>query len=147
MKSITLTAMLSVLVLCQGKAQGKPSLTLTGTSWKGTTYVPDPLICVFKFSKDSARLLYVDDREINIADGLGGLKAVTGKDSAALETMTYRLSGDTISLHKVEGGSPCGEEIGQYRVLVSNGKLKFILIQDPCAVRPYALREEMAEVK
>ncbi len=129
------------------QAQGKPSPSLSGTSWLGTANVPDPLTCLLRFGKDTARLLYVDDREINIQDDVVGSRAVTGKDSATIEVMTWRLSGDTIELHKVSGGSPCGAEKGQYRVAVAGGKLKFIVIQDPCGARPYALKEEMTAVK
>jgi hypothetical protein len=147
MKSIALTAALSVVFLCRGKAQGNSSPLLTGTSWKGTANIPDPLVCLLKFDKDTVRLIYVDDREINISDDLVGVRAVTGKDSALLETMTWRLSGDTIELKKVKGGSPCGEEKGRYRVQTAGGKLQFVLVADPCSARPYALREEMLQVK
>lgn len=147
MRSIVLTAGFFVLGLCQLKAQGKEVSPLAGTSWKGTSYVPDPLTCLMKFSKDTLRIFYADDPEININDGQGGMRTASGKDSAILETMTYRLSGDTLELRKVSGGSPCGEEKGQYHAQAAGGKLKFILIQDPCAVRPYALRDEFALVK
>jgi hypothetical protein len=61
--------------------------------------------------------------------------------------MTYRYSGDTLELHKVSGGSPCGDEKGQYRAQVAGGKLKLIAVHDPCEVRPYALQDEFALVK
>ncbi len=147
MRTFVLTAGLLVLGLYQLKAQGKPPSPLAGTSWKGTSYVPDPLTCIMKFSNDTVRLMYADDPEINIQDSHGGMRAVSGKDSAILETMTYRLSGDTLELHKVSGGSPCGDEKGQYKVQMTSGKLKFIVVQDPCTVRPYALRDEFAAVK
>jgi hypothetical protein len=140
-------ACLLALGLDAVQAQGKLSPSLSGTSWLGPVNIPDPLTCLLKIGKDTARLLYVDDREIEIQDDVFGSRVVTGKDSATIEVMTWRLSGDTIELHKVSGGSPCGPEKGQYRVVVAGGKLKFILIQDPCSARPNALKEEMAEVK
>ena len=147
MKSIGLIVCLLALGLEALQAQGKPSQALSGTSWLGTANIPDPLTCLLRFGKDTARLIYVDDREINIHDDIVGVRAVTGKDSAIVEVMTWRLSGDTVELRKVSGGSPCGEEKGLYRVMVTGGKLKFILIEDACAARPYALKEEMAQVK
>ena len=142
-----MTFTLLVVGFCELMAQGTPSPALAGTSWKGTANVPDPLTCVLRFTKDTVRLLYVDNSEIKISDGLGGSRVVTGKDSASLEAMTWRQSGDTIELQKVAGGSPCGWEKGRYRVQTAGGKLQFILIEDPCSARPYALREEMLQVK
>ena len=147
MKIIVLTAICLALGVCELKAQGNSAPALAGTSWKGTANVPDPLTCVLRFTKDTIRLLYVDNSEIKISDGLGGSRVVTGKDSASLEAMTWRQSGDTIELQKVVGGSPCGWEKGRYRVQTAGGKLQFILIEDPCSARPYALREEMLQVK
>lgn len=131
----------------ESKAQGKPATSLAGTTWKGTSYVPGPLICALQFNKDTVRLLYVEGPEIMIRDGVGAPRAASGKDSVALETMTYRYSGDTLELHKVSGGSPCGDEKGQYRAQVAGGKLKLIAVQDPCEARPYAFQEEFALVK
>jgi len=90
MKSIVMTVTLLVVGFCDLMAQGSPSPALAGTSWKGTANVPDPLTCVLRFTKDTVRLLYVENREINISDGLGGSRAVTGKDSASLEAMTWQ---------------------------------------------------------
>jgi hypothetical protein len=147
MKITVLTAICLALGVCELKAQGNSSPALAGTSWRGTANVPDPLICVLRFTKDTVRLLYVDDSEIKISDGLGGSRVVTGKDSASLEAMTWRQSGDTIELAKVAGGSPCGWEKGRYRVQTAGGKLQFILIEDPCSARPYALKEQLLQVK
>jgi hypothetical protein len=147
MKKLLLTAGVVLVLLPLVQAQGKPPLSLAGTSWKGTTYIPDPAQCMLRFGQDTVRMIYLDNMEIEAPDDLGGTRMVTGKDSASLEAMTYRLNGDTIELHKVWGGSPCGGEKGRYKIQTAGGKLKLVAIQDPCPERIYALKEEMTLVK
>ena len=58
-----------------------------------------------------------------------------------IETMTYNFSGDTLTVTKVKGGSPCEEgTTGQYKITINNNKLLFALIRDDCDARAEAVK-------
>ena len=128
-----------------GYAQGP--VTLTGTAWKGILSVPSPTECELKFTKDTIRLIYVGSESIRVRGENGGLRDATGKDSITIELMTYTVSGDSLKLRKVAGGSPCSNEPGIYQVNRKDGKLQLILISDACTARQYCFKADMALVK
>jgi hypothetical protein len=126
-------------------AQGP--VTLTGTAWKGILDVPSPTECELKFTKDTVRLIYVGSESIRVRGEDGMPRDATGKDSVTIELMTYTVSGDSLQLRKVAGGSPCSDELGIYQVKKKDGKLQLILISDACMARQYCFKADMTLVK
>lgn len=94
---------------------------LLNTHWKGIMNVPDALECGLTFKQDSA-IVYLDVTPI--------------------ETMHYRVSGDTVFLKKIEGASPCVSETGAYRYQIKNDVLTLSLIKDDCSGRAQAFTPE-----
>lgn len=98
------------------------------TSWKGIFNVPSPAECVLQFISDTA------------------LITMDGND---LEISKFKINGDTLTLQKLSGGSPCDTEvIGIYRFKVKDDKLIMTVIDDACQERAMALPQEpMTAVK
>jgi hypothetical protein len=145
MRQLLLTFAFAFWLLPLLHAQQTSGPALHGTTWKGNFSVPDPIDCLLQFKKDTLLMLYAGVDPINLA---GDGRMVTGKDSAALEVMTYIQHGDTVTISKVTGGSPCGNEPGVYLAQRSNGKMSFIVIKDACAIREGALdKTGMVQVK
>lgn len=90
---------------------------LANSSWKGILNVPDPVDANLKFSIDSFYVL------VNIK---------------IIETSTYTVSNDTLTLKKVLGGSPCMDEIGVYTYTITNDVLSIRPVSDACDGRKYA---------
>jgi hypothetical protein len=88
---------------------------LVNTKWKGTLFVPGAVEGMFNFGKDTV--------SINLGDQV-------------LETMSYQTKGDTVFLKKLSGGSPCNDEIGQYKYVIKQNVLTFSVIKDDCDARP-----------
>lgn len=76
----------------------------SNTSWKGMYKVPDPTEMILQFKNDT---LYLND-------------PVNG---SVVEMMNYKISGDTLTLVKISGGSSCGDENGIYKVSIKDNKL------------------------
>ncbi len=144
MKKLLLTFALPIFLLQVLHAQQGSGSTFRYTAWKGTFNVPDPIECLMQFKKDTALLLYAGSTPIDIR---GGGTLVTGKDSAALEVMTYKEHGDTVTLYKVSGGSPCGDDPGVYLAQRSNGKMRLVPLNDACDARKSSMPEAMTQVK
>ena len=87
---------------------------LVNTKWKGTMYVPNAADVVISFKKDDVQIL------------MGG---------RPIETMSYQLNGDTITLKKSSGGSPCTNETGIYKYITKNNVLSFATVKDDCPTR------------
>ena len=118
---------------------------LTNTKWKGIAEIPEPLECLVYFKTDTLLVQYADDKPMFLTDENGNSVNVTGKDSVVIETMTYNFSGDTLTVTKIKGGSPCEEgTTGQYKITINNNKLLFTLIQDDCDARAEALVKNLA---
>lgn len=95
------------------------SAQLENTKWKGMAKVPEPFDCVFDFRKDTVLL--------------------KGNGVHVIETMMYRLNGDTLMLKKIDGKSPCTLESEGYFKIVSKGdSFELILLKDDCAGRAEA---------
>ena len=118
---------------------------LANTKWEGIAEIPEPLQCLFYFKTDTLLVQYADDKPMFLRDENGNSINVIGKDSVVIETMTYNFSGDTLTVTKVKGGSPCEEgTTGQYKITINNNKLLFTLIQDDCDACAEALVKNLA---
>ena len=91
------------------------------TSWEGVFNVPSPQEGVFEFKTDTVYVKLFGD---------------------ILETSRFKTSGDTLTLQKLSGGSPCDTDIiGIYRFKINDDKLLLTMINDDCAERAMALPE------
>ncbi|RYY43766.1 MAG: hypothetical protein EOO06_19220 [Chitinophagaceae bacterium] len=98
---------------------------LENTRWVGSFHIPGEAECVFHFKKDSLNM-FLADRDI------------------VVEQMSYKLSGDTLTLKKLAGSSPCdGETPGLYRWKVDGDFLRLRLISDNCSERAGAGLEDI----
>lgn len=122
-------------LLCTGalRAQTTPaatSLPLSGTKWSATLNVPTPENCLLVFSRDS---IYLINR--------------SNRDSVLLERMVYRQHGDTLTLRKTDGGSPCGTgDDGVYLLRAEGDKLFVKALNDPCLERSDAFSDRFTRV-
>ncbi|ANI89258.1 hypothetical protein A9P82_08115 [Arachidicoccus ginsenosidimutans] len=124
------TLIMLLIMLCAAfslSAQQTDSLNLANTKWSGTVYAGQDIDASFSFTKDTLSLL--------------------DESGEMIEQMTYKLNADTLMLKKIQGGSPCGNEAGVYKIIIKDNKLSFIMIQDECGARkaafenPYTLVE------
>lgn len=99
---------------------------LENTKWQGTINAPGPTEAVFEFKKDSF-LLYVDGQ--------------------AFEIMGYKVNGDTLRIEKLEGTSPCNDEVGIYNFSIKENKLQIKATDDPCALRAAAFTETYTKMQ
>jgi hypothetical protein len=79
------TFKLALIIICfstLAKAQ------LTNTKWSGTMHVPGDLPVVLDFKSDTLNL-------------------VSKQSGKVFESMIYKISGDIITVVKIEGDSPC----------------------------------------
>ena len=97
------------------------SETLTNTKWSGTFNVPGPMDGSLEFKKDTVYL--------SIGENV-------------VETMTFQEKGDTILLQKIDGSSPCNDEMGEYKVQVNKNTLIITAIKDDCSMRAGAFSKE-----
>lgn len=97
---------------------------LANTSWKGTFTVPELIECDFIFKTDTAFLS---------APALGGV----------IETMRYRVSGDTLFVSRISGMSPCyGDKEAVYLMKIENRKLFVTVVDDFCDIRAQAFPKD-----
>jgi hypothetical protein len=95
--------------------------TLTNTKWYGTFNVPGPMSGTLEFKKDTALLSI---------------------DGEVVESMTFKEKGDTLVFKKIYGQSPCSEEMGEYKVQLTDKLLVLLPIQDACDIRANAFSKE-----
>lgn len=94
---------------------------LTNTKWAGVAYVPSAADIEFVFKTDSLSMLY------------GG---------EVFELMSYKVKGDTLLLTKLEGSSPCNDEVGTYKFEIKDNRLFIKLLKDDCEPRGAAFSAE-----
>jgi hypothetical protein len=113
MKILTLCFLLTISSLF-AKAQ------LANTKWAGTAAVPDPTDITLTFKKDTLNMSLKGSNDI-------------------IESMTYTVKGDVITVKKVSGGSPCeaGSE-SQLKYAIKGDQLTITVIADVCAARQNA---------
>ncbi|MEO5946282.1 MAG: hypothetical protein ABIP79_05660 [Chitinophagaceae bacterium] len=108
-----------LVVICIVIFSNTSSAQLTDTKWKGTFYIPDAYECHMDFKKDTLNLVIAASGDI-------------------IETMKYSLAGDTLTIIKLNGSSPCGDEVGIYTFKINGDKLKITLVKDNCGDRSSA---------
>lgn len=94
---------------------------LTNTKWAGVAYVPSAADIEFVFKKDSVSMIY---------------------EGEVFELMTYKVKGDTLLLTKLEGNSPCSDEVGMYKFEIKDNRLFIKLLKDDCEPRGAAFSAE-----
>ena len=108
----TLTLSLFLIITCTiAKAQ------LAGTKWDGTAQIPTATAVTFEFKADTLNMIVTDTKQV-------------------VETMTYAVKGDVVTVKKTDGLSPC--EVGStatVKYTIKDNKLTLVVIQDPCDER------------
>ena len=93
---------------------------LAGTIWKGNLPIPDPTDILWIFHKDSCYLYLLPD-------------------SVVVETMTYKVDKNVMTIAKVSGNSPCDSGTpGSYTFEIRDEKLYITLNKDDCQDRGIA---------
>lgn len=96
------------------------------TSWKGIYKIPDPTEMVLQFKQDTLLLNYFED-------------------GSNAETMNYEMKGDTLTMTKISGISPCDGIKGIYKLSIKDDKLFMTLIEDSCDARASSMPAEPLE--
>ena len=118
MKKTILFALLIVLFVATANAQ------LTDTKWRNAMNIPDPIETILHFKKDSVSLFIAGDGSL-------------------VETMSYKISNDTLKLTKISGMSPCSESVvGIYRIEIKDDKMTIVALVDDCVERFNAFKPE-----
>lgn len=95
-------------------------VSLANTNWSGVAYVPTEL-------------------NVKLAFGVDTLKLVMADNNLVLETMSFRISKDTMFIKKLSGNSPCeNDQEGIYKVAIKEKIFTIDVINDPCAERSSA---------
>lgn len=97
---------------------------LADTKWKNSMNVPDPVECILHFKKDTLIVMVAAD------------------PSMVVETMTYKLKNDTLTIIKLSGTSPCTEAAGVYKCVLKDEKLFITPLNDDCVERANAFTPE-----
>ena len=98
---------------------------LENTTWKGTFNIPDVTEGLFVFKKDTVTVMIND---------------------YAMEVMKYSVKGDTLSLTKLMGDSPCNtQNPGLYQFNVNGDMMTLKMLSDNCIERSSAISQEAYE--
>ena len=113
---MTICLLVAALAFKTNEASAQIS-ALANTTWSGIAYVPTELNVKLAFGNDTLKLVMADNNLV-------------------LETMTYRLSNDTLYIKKLSGNSPCNTDAeGIYKVAVIEKLFTITLINDLCQER------------
>jgi hypothetical protein len=96
---------------------------LANTQWKGSVNIPDARPVLWKFDRDTVRVVFIDKSE-------------------ETELMTYRddAGEKKVSFTKISGGSPCASGFtGVYSYKAADDKLSLKPVQDTCTARTSAV--------
>lgn len=90
---------------------------LANTKWTGTLAVPDLMPIMLSFKADTMEVIFVENGEF-------------------LETMNFKISGDTLLLKKISGGSPCPDG-SEFKVTfaIQRDNLLVTPLSDDCTMR------------
>ena len=102
---------------------------IAGSKYKGSMNIPSPAAVIWSFTKDTAYL-------INVEDG----NNMTKND--VIETMSYTLKDNILTIKKISGLSDCEEAVGKYKLELKDDKMFVTLIDDPCSNRSYAFNKD-----
>ena len=111
----------SMLFMCLGiVAQAQ----IANTKWTGNLMVPDPAAVNLSFKADVFEVYIAENNQL-------------------LETMSYKISGDTILLRKTSGGSPCPDgSTFTLKYAIQGDQLLLTLLSDECPERAGAWTKE-----
>lgn len=103
---------------------------LANTRWKDTLRLDNPVEVIFDFGKDT-------------------LTVTVAADGSLLETMSYTVQGQELSLIKIEGQSDCdGTTVGKYKFEMKGDELYLSLLKDDCVNRGAVLdKNTLARMK
>ena len=94
--------------------------------WKGNFNIPDLKVMLLRFKTDTLLLNYTD--------------------GSTLETMSYKIHNDTLSLCNLEGESECNYAgNATYKIAIKDKKLTFSALTEDCSVRVAAWPSEGLE--
>lgn len=97
---------------------------IANTKWAGKLAVPELLPVTLSFKADVFEIYLTENMEL-------------------LESMSYKISGDTLNLTKTTGGSPCADGSSfKLKHAMKDGQLVLTLISDDCAERASAWTQE-----
>ena len=86
------------------------------TSWKGQFNMPDPTQMILQFKTDTLSL--------------------NSPDNTPFETMSYKISNDTLTIHKLYGQSECSyDKDATYKIMIKDKKLFATPLSDDCSQR------------
>jgi len=97
---------------------------LANTKWSGSMAVPELTEVTLEFKKDTVNVALTNSGDV-------------------IETATYSINGNIITLKKISGGSPC--EIGSVstlRYVLKENELTISVENDPCGPRAKAWPDE-----
>jgi hypothetical protein len=106
-----------LLVVVAISWQVKQGTSLSNTKWSGSMNVPDPMGVTLEFKKDTFTVFIGEE---------------------IVEAMSYKVKGDTLSITKLFGSSPCGEEEGKYKYTIKEDLLTITAIEEACEPRAAA---------
>ncbi len=94
---------------------------LKNTKWQGTIQRDNKINVVFDYRKDT-------------------LDVSNSEDGSNIETMTYAIKDNVLTLQKIYGQSECdGTGTGKYKFEIKDDLLYFTLVSDACNDRSSAL--------
>ena len=95
---------------------GAANAQFANTSWKGQFNIPDATDMILQFKTDTLQLTY--------------------PDNTPLETMSYKISNDTLTVRKLDGQSECSyDQYATYKIFMKDKKLFIAPINDDCSIR------------
>lgn len=123
MKTLIKLLTISFIVWCTASINAQEKITpnniLENTQWQGIANIPSPETVILQFSKDVYTVMW------------------NGK---TIEQMNYTVQGDSITVVKTSGASPCLMlSQGTYKFTIANDKLSLVVISDSCSQRISAL--------
>ena len=106
---------LFILVACTSlKAQ------IANNKWTGTLQFDQPTDVLLDFKKDT-------------------VEAISTGNGQTLETMTFTVKDNILTLKKVSGQSECGDIIGKYKFELKDDSISIMLVEDGCFNRASVL--------
>lgn len=103
---------------------GHAQAQIANTKWSGNLAVPEVVSVTLNFKADTFEVYMLENNEL-------------------LESMSYKISGDTLLLKKASGGSPCpdGSEF-KLKFSIKAEQLLLTLLSDDCVERAAAWTNE-----
>lgn len=97
---------------------------IENSKWSGNLAVPEMVPVTLNFKADTFDIFWAENNEL-------------------LESMTYKISGDTLTLKKTSGGSPCPEgSTFKLKFSTQGDQMTLTLLSDDCPERAAAWTKE-----